>query len=156
VIDLGCGTGLCGIIARPYAATLCGVDLSARMLDQARCRRVYDELTESDILAYLQQTTRRFDVLLAGDSLVYVGDLRPVFDGARRALLQDALLILSFELGDDDAGFSVSSTGRFQHGAEYVATALRESGFALEHLETAVVRQESGMPVEGLLVVAQL
>jgi predicted TPR repeat methyltransferase len=156
VIDLGCGTGLCGIVARPYAATLCGVDLSPRMLDFARSRRTYDELVESDIVAYLESSARRFDLLLAGDSLVYLGDLVPVFDAASRALLPGARLILSLELGDDDLGFSVSPTGRFQHGEAYVATKLREAGFAPEHLETAVLRHECQMPVQGLLVVARL
>jgi len=155
VIDLGCGTGLCGVVARPYAATVCGVDLSARMLDQARQRRIYDELVESDIVAYLDQSPRRFDVLLAGDSLVYIGDLRPVFEGARRALLPGALMLLSLELGDDDSGFSVTPAGRFQHSEAYVDATLRASGFAVEQLEAAVLRYECQMPVQGLLVVAR-
>lgn len=156
VIDLGCGTGLCGVVARPYASTLCGVDLSPRMLGQARQRRIYDELAESDIVAYLDRTEHQFDVLLAGDSLVYIGDLQPVFEAAHRALLPGALLILSLELGDDDSAFAVTPTGRFQHSSAYVEAALNESRFALERLETAVLRHESGMPVQGLLVVARL
>jgi predicted TPR repeat methyltransferase len=155
VIDLGCGTGLCGVVARPYGATLCGVDLSPRMLDHARGRHLYDELIESDIVSYLERTTRRFDLLLAGDSLVYIGDLQPAFVAARRASVEDALLLVSLELGDDDLGFSVSPSGRFQHGWAYVETVLRDAGFAPEHLETTVLRREYGMPVEGLLVLAR-
>ena len=36
VLDLGCGTGLCGLAFRPWASTLVGVDLSANMLARAR------------------------------------------------------------------------------------------------------------------------
>lgn len=155
VIDLGCGTGLCGIVARPYAAKLCGVDLSPRMLDHARDRQLYDELVESDVVAYLSRSARRFDLLLAGDSLVYVGDLQPVLAGASRSLIEGALLLMSLELGDDDDDFSVSPSGRFQHGYTYVDAALRDAGFAPEHLETTVLRREYGMPVQGLLAVAR-
>ena len=44
VLDAGCGTGLCGALIAPYARRLIGVDLSGRMLAQARQRNVYDEL----------------------------------------------------------------------------------------------------------------
>lgn len=155
VIDLGCGTGLCGLVARPYAATLCGVDLSPRMLERARDRRVYDELVESDIVVYLERCEQRFDLLLAGDSLEYIGDLQPLFTAAHRALVRGALLLLSFELGDDDDGFELPATGRFRHGQTYVEATLRNGGFELDHLETTVLRQECGMPVLGMLIVAR-
>jgi predicted TPR repeat methyltransferase len=35
ILDLGCGTGLCGPLLRPYAAHLVGVDLSTGMLAHA-------------------------------------------------------------------------------------------------------------------------
>src|SRR5262249_16278963 len=43
ILDLGCGTGLCGPLFKDMARTLTGVDLSARMLAKARARGVYDE-----------------------------------------------------------------------------------------------------------------
>ena len=36
VLDIGCGTGLCGPLLRPIAVSLCGVDLSAGMIEKAR------------------------------------------------------------------------------------------------------------------------
>ena len=36
VLDLGCGTGLCGPLLRPYARALAGVDLSPQMLERMR------------------------------------------------------------------------------------------------------------------------
>src|SRR5882724_701396 len=35
VLDIGCGTGLCGPLLRPWARTLVGVDLSPKMLAKA-------------------------------------------------------------------------------------------------------------------------
>ncbi|WP_050977605.1 class I SAM-dependent DNA methyltransferase [Herbaspirillum lusitanum] len=40
VLDLGCGTGLCAPIVAAHARSLTGVDLSGKMLDQARARAV--------------------------------------------------------------------------------------------------------------------
>ena len=36
VLDLGCGTGLCGALMRPLASAIDGVDVSSAMLEQAR------------------------------------------------------------------------------------------------------------------------
>ena len=38
VLDIGCGTGLCGPLVAPYARRLVGVDLSGRMLAQAEAQ----------------------------------------------------------------------------------------------------------------------
>ena len=59
VLDAGCGTGLCGPLIAPYARRLVGVDLSERMLDQARARNVYDELVRRELTAYLRELHRR-------------------------------------------------------------------------------------------------
>ena len=35
ILDLGCGTGLCGPLFKPMASTLIGIDLSEKMIAQA-------------------------------------------------------------------------------------------------------------------------
>ncbi len=77
-VDLGCGTGLCGCrCCWPLSRTLYGVDLSPNMLDKARQRQVYDQLTCSELTAFLQHNVDRYDVALAADVFVYIGDLSP-------------------------------------------------------------------------------
>ena len=44
VLDLGCGTGLCGPLLQPWARSLTGIDLSQKMLDEAARKQVYDTL----------------------------------------------------------------------------------------------------------------
>ena len=78
VLDAGCGTGLCGPLIAPYARRLVGVDLSARMLAQARARNVYDELVKRELTAYLRDSTGAFDVIVSADTLVYFGPLEDV------------------------------------------------------------------------------
>ena len=47
ILDIGCGTGLCGPLLRPYASRLIGVDLSAGMLAHAEEKNVYTDLQRS-------------------------------------------------------------------------------------------------------------
>ena len=49
VLDAGCGTGLAGPLFRSWARQLDGVDLSPRMLAQARERGLYDRLDLGDL-----------------------------------------------------------------------------------------------------------
>ena len=56
-----------------------GIDLSEKMLDQARGKGIYDELIKSDILTYLSNKKMRFNYFVATDVFNYVGDLSDVF-----------------------------------------------------------------------------
>src|SRR5439155_9821753 len=82
VLDVGCGTGLCGPLVAQYARRLVGVDLSAGMLKLAGEKKVYDELVQAELTAYLQQSRDEFDVILTADTLVYFGALEEVVAGA--------------------------------------------------------------------------
>ena len=44
ILDLGCGTGLCGKLFKPLAKRMIGIDLSPQMIEKCRQVSVYDEL----------------------------------------------------------------------------------------------------------------
>src|SRR6185295_12110394 len=50
VLDLGCGTGLCGQRFRPISRQLVGIDVCPGMLEQSRLKGVYDQLHRCDIV----------------------------------------------------------------------------------------------------------
>ena len=109
VLDAGCGTGLCGPLIAPYARRLVGVDLSARMLAQARARNVYDELFKGELTAYLRDSAGAFDVIVSADTLVYFGPLEDVVAAAADALRPGGRLIFTVEelIGaGSDAGYA--------------------------------------------------
>ncbi|GAB2869607.1 tetratricopeptide repeat protein [Pseudoduganella ginsengisoli] len=153
VIDLGCGTGLCGPLLRPFARTLAGVDLSPLMLDQALARGVYDELVCADIAAALQG--RSADVLVAADVLVYLGDLQPLFRAVRHALRAGGVFAFSVEALDSGAAqdYALNTSGRYAHSASYVQALAQAHGLTADSLATQVLRKDGNEHVAGYIAV---
>ncbi|MDD5296369.1 MAG: tetratricopeptide repeat protein [Rhodocyclaceae bacterium] len=156
VLDAGCGTGLCGPLLRPYAQRLIGVDLSPKMLAKAVGRRVYEDLVEAELVAYLEQKPASFDLIVSADTLVYFGDLGPFVMAARNALLPGGHLVFTVEKGAGDQAFRLNIHGRYSHAADYVEQALKDAGLHLVAMENETLRQEAGEPVPGLVVTARL
>jgi predicted TPR repeat methyltransferase len=153
ILDLGCGTGLCGEVLRPLASRLEGVDLSKRMLEQAERTGRYDALETADAVEGLRKRSD-LDVIVAGDLLIYFGDLAPVLDAASQALAPGGLLAGNVEALEEGT-WLVNPTGRFSHSASYVRQAAQAAGFAVLSLERAVLREEDKQPVPGYLMVLQ-
>ncbi len=156
VLDAGCGTGLCGPYLRPRARRLVGVDLSQRMLDIARRRRIYDELVVAELVAYLKGQTGVFDVITAADVFVYFGDLRKVLAACRAAMRARSVLLFTVEAAGTAVDYELNAGGRFAHGRPYIETLLPEAGLHISSLEPVVLRQELGEDVRGWCVVAEL
>lgn len=154
IVDLGCGTGLCGRLLRPFARRLVGVDLSSGMIEKARQRGIYDELMTAEIAEFLQGCDAAFDLAVAADVLVYVGDLAPVFSGAAKALRPGGLLAFSVEARSGD-GFGLDRTRRYSHSAAYLAEQAAKFGFVERVLQTDVVRTERNQEVPGYFAVYQ-
>jgi predicted TPR repeat methyltransferase len=91
VLDLGCGTGLVGDALGPLAAMLAGVDLSPRMLEEARAKGRYSALHEADIADWLAGAADAcFDLVIAADVFIYIGELEQVFRHCARVLRRPA------------------------------------------------------------------
>src|SRR5258706_5727925 len=88
LLDLGCGTGLSGEAFRDLAAggRLDGIDLSPGMIEEARGRNIYSDLMVEDFETALAVPGLSYDLIIAGDALIYHGDLLPVLSGAARRL----------------------------------------------------------------------
>lgn len=151
VIDLGCGTGLCGALLRPYARTLAGVDLSPQMLEQALRRGVYDELVCADIAAALQG--RSSDLLVAADVLVYLGDLQPLLRAARKALRAGGVFAFSVEALDGNGDYVLRSSGRYAHSENYLRALAQAHGFTVDSLAADTLRHDAGNQVAGYIAV---
>ena len=154
VLDAGCGTGLCGPLIAQYARRLVGVDLSERMIAQARARNVYDELVKRELTAYLGESTATFDVIVSADTLVYFGPLEEVVAASGNALRPGGRIIFTVEelIGAErDAGYAISTNGRYRHKRGYIERVLANASLRSEFVP-AELRLEAGDPVPGLVV----
>lgn len=148
VLDAGCGTGLAGVLFRPLARRLAGVDLSREMVKHARARGIYDSLQVGELTRTLAASRARYDLIVAADVLVYVGDLAPVFGAMAAALSPGGLVAFTVEVHGGD-GFELMPSGRFAHAASYVRRAAENAGLEEISGRQAVLRKESGVPVTG-------
>ena len=129
VLDLGCGTGLCGPLIAPQADTIDGVDVSSAMLEQARKLGVYRELIHADLGEFLAATAWRLDLILAADVFVYVGDLTTVFRSARRILEPGGCLALTVELAKKGQDIQLLPSLRYAHSEDYIRRLADEARF---------------------------
>lgn len=152
VLDLGCGTGLCGELFKPYAKKLVGVDLSEKMLAIARERGIYDSLYVAEILAFLKDQTARFDLILAGDVLVYFGELNELFSAIHAALKPSGLFIFDIEKGEN-SDYQLTLSGRFAHTKRYIRQLAMQYSFQILKEDEVSIRTQNHKAVQGYLFV---
>lgn len=154
VLDLGCGTGLGAEFYRPFAGSLTGVDVSAKMLEKASEKKLYDRLEMFDILQNWAFPTR-FDLIYSSDVFVYVGNLDTLAASASSYLVDGGKLAFSVEkLNEGNGDYRLYPSGRYAHSQQYIQACLDRHGLKVAELREADIRNQSGHPVKGLLVVA--
>ena len=150
ILDLGCGTGLCGVALAPVKSQLTGVDLSEKMLMLARARGLYDDLHASEIQAWLAMaTTVSFDVVVAADVFIYIGALEDVFRHVSRVLRPAGWFLFSTE-ECAASDYVLQPTGRFAHTQDYIGR-LAQPAFTIVAADPAVIRNEAGRRLPGRL-----
>jgi predicted TPR repeat methyltransferase len=154
IIDLGSGTGMCGELFRPMARKLVGVDLAPKMIEMSRERGIYDHLMEQDITVALLESPGQFDLIVAADVFIYVGDLDEVFQAARTALRPGGLLAFSIE-SVDRGDYVLRSSRRYAQSLEYIRRLASHNGFKEVSIQDAVIRNEGNLPVMGKIIVLQ-
>jgi predicted TPR repeat methyltransferase len=153
-IDLGCGTGLA---ARAFAAQVdefTGIDLSPRMIEQARASGLYAELEVAEMVEGLRsKPDASANLVLAADAMIYLADLAPALREVSRVLVAGGLLAFTVETHRGD-GVMLGEGLRYAHSAAYVRASIGDAGLTLSQLDELSARNEDDTPVPGLVVVA--
>ena len=151
-LDLGCGTGLCGPLLKPLCRTLTGLDVSPKMLEEAARREVYDALVPAEIGAWLATQHGRFDLVVAADVFIYIGDLAPVVAAAYGAARPGAVFVFTTEVCDG-ADSRLMKSLRYAHSASYLERIAVAAGWRVASLAQHELREENERGVAQHLVV---
>lgn len=146
LVDLGCGTGLCGAQFREQFANIVGVDISNNMLDEAYRRfdsrgvKIYTRLAHQDLRSFLKDApAESIDVATCISVFPYLGDVRPVFEELKRTLRPQGLFACSFDpYHQRNSAGIMTNTGYFGHDVNYIIQLAQEFGF--ETLRTGEVQ----------------
>lgn len=144
VLELGCGTGLCGTLLSERCEYLVGVDFCKAMLDIAKNkrrpdrRRVYSECLLQDARNYMIDLKEpRFDAIVAAHVLNYIGDVQLIFEGAARGLKSGGVFVFQVEGYQEGYGL-LSGLGRFGHSESFIRELCQSVG--LEVVEAYAVK----------------
>src|SRR6476661_4907789 len=119
-IDLGCGTGLAATAFAREVDHFIGIDLSPRMIEQARATGLYAQLEVADMAQGLRSKgDASADLILAADAMVYVTELTPVLAEAARVLAAGGLFAFTTETHDGE-GVVVGEGRRYAHSSAHV------------------------------------
>lgn len=158
ILDLGCGTGLCGEALKEYFPNeeFFGVDVSEKMLEEAGKKDVYEALFADDIMSFLSTNTEHYHAVIAGDVLTYMGDLKPLFRELSGAVKFSGLVCFSISKNTfNQNDYFLSSSGRFAHSIRYIHRVLKYCGFGVLAQEEHILRREGAKEVQGYVILAR-
>ena len=153
VIDLGCGTGLTGKELRDISNNLTGIDISSNMVAKTRELDVYDHLIVGDIVDILSSSNEKYDLFIALDVLVYIGELTKIFKTVRNCCKKNALFIFSIETQEKD-GYSLLKSARYAHSDDYILN-ISSDGFKVIDSQEVSLRKEKKDWIDGKIFILQ-
>jgi predicted TPR repeat methyltransferase len=119
-------------------------------------RGLYGRLIESDVEAFLANAEAgqaTYDLVVATDLLIYLGDLAGLFGLVAARLAPQALFAFSVETTEQE-NFTLLPSGRFAHSRAYIAR-LAERDFRIVETKETTIRLEANQPVKGALVLLE-
>jgi predicted TPR repeat methyltransferase len=150
VLDLGCGTGLCGRIAKSFMLDIEGVDISSRMLEKAAESGAYGRLVHADVLEFLREARGPYDLVISADVFIYVGAIDEVFRHVARCLAPGGIFCFSVEDAGDAGPLVLKPSRRYAHSDAHVRELAAANALALVDMQRAPIREDGGAPIPGL------
>lgn len=152
ILDLGCGTGLCGDVLKEFSKHLIGVDISSKMLEIAQNKGVYERLVSKDILEFLQEDKNKYDLIVCLDVLPYFGSLNKFFNYTSERLSNNGIFIFSTEISEID-DWQIQESVRFKHAPQYILNLCKENNLLLEYNERVSARKQDNRDLEEIVYV---
>lgn len=157
VLDLGCGTGVMGLLLRDISSSITGVDACEAMLkmistQEAGGEQLYDHLYLKEITEFLKGDHGKFDVIVAAHVMYNKGNLAEFFWLVSKALAPGGAFVFNTDKNDTGKDYSLlPGEGRFAHSISYIEREARESGLAMFSCKEATYEDGFTDLVVGLM-----
>jgi predicted TPR repeat methyltransferase len=149
VLEIGCGTGLCASIIKPFSQSLIGIDIANKMIEKARKCHDYNETLNFDALSYLEQHPQSFDFIVAIDVIPYIFDLDAWIAACKQALRPGGYILFTTEISKN-IPFSLEPTGRLSFHPATIQNICLKLELSIITEERVIARTQNNMPVPEL------
>ena len=153
ILDLGCGTGMCGTKFKPMAQELIGIDLSENMLELAQKKNIYTDLKNLP-LEHAITIFSNIDIIIAAESLVYFGELKEIFTNCYNALKLGGIFAFTLE-NTNHYPYILQRSARFAHSKEYIVKTARNNHFTILQANKIILRKHCNTNINGYIFVLQ-
>lgn len=150
LLDLGCGTGLVGQVFSEITRSMTGIDLSPKMIEKAREKEIYDHLAVDDVVGFLESDPTTYDLIVASDVLIYVGEMESIVSLLPKRLTANGRILISTE-HLDGKGYTLRPSGRYAHAPSYIEAIAGENGLEILETRRTNIRKEKGQWIIGEL-----
>jgi len=133
---------------------LVGIDISQKMLTMAAKKSLYDELYCDDLCSALRSLDVVFDVIIAADVFVYLGELNSIFEDCVEKLTTKGLLAFTIEV-TEAADYCLSKTSRYSHHLSYIDRLATKYRLSTLFNESVTLRKQDDVAVKGRLFILQ-
>ena len=157
ILDLGCGSGLCGkYLKEKFSDSIIfGVDISSNMLQEAAAKNIYFKLIKDDIIHCLTKIRTKFDIVVAADVLTYFGRLDSVVKYTTQVLNYGGVFCFSISKNIfNKKDFFLTPSSRFVHSLEYIKKLLEKNGLLGLQIEEKELRKEGEKSITGYIILA--
>ena len=151
ILDLGCGTGLCGEYLQPLSACLDGVDLSPHMLSMAKKKNLYNNLHCKEILEFLQNSDSSYDLITASGVIIFFGELEKLHKLIARQLNHNGIFIYTTYISKT-ADIDIRSNLHFSHSEKYLRECANHASLNIEVIQEVIHEYDYGEAQKGYLV----
>lgn len=165
VVDCGAGTGLAGPLLRPLADELVAVDLSEKMLAEARKKALYDRVVVGEVAEVLARDYHAaagtpVALVASFDTFIYIGDLVPFFAAAQAAVAEGGYLLFSTERATEEElgvaanaerGWLLRPSGRYAHSFQHLRDLAAAHGFEVLEMHAHSPRVQASEPIVGMI-----
>ena len=111
--------------------------------------KVYRKLVQSDMVAFPPTADQTYDLVLAADVFIYVGDLGPVFRAAASVMDGGGIFCFSAETPEGDKDFELKASLRYAHSRAYLRALVARHGFEEIKVLNQPIREDQRQAIAG-------